>query len=141
MPGSTPDPLTAPVRSLADLEAPSGPGGTAGGGSPVPVVTPPGTTLLSGPALAALPVVRVGTWRLVARSADDRYLLVEVAYGGCDRLAALDVAAPANAVTVTPQLRSPQGAVVCPQIAALARFVVDLGAPLGTRPLLHPPST
>jgi len=65
---------------------------------------------------------------------------VQVAYGGCDRLSALEVSAGASAVTVTPRLRAPSGAVVCPQLAALARFVVDLGAPLGSRPLLHPPA-
>jgi len=140
VPGSVRDPLTALVRSLSQLEAPVGGTGTGSGGTPVTVVRPPGITLLSPSELARLPVAGVGTWQLLARSADNRYLLIQTSYGGCTRLAALDVAAAPSAVTIIPRLRSPSGSVVCPQFEALVRYLVDLGAPLGGRPLLHPPS-
>ncbi|HXX90285.1 MAG TPA: hypothetical protein VEI83_08695 [Acidimicrobiales bacterium] len=122
------------MRSAASLEASGGPGST-----PATLVHPPGIVLVPPSQLGASPVATIGSWELVARSADDRELLVSVGYGGCERLAALDVAVTAADVTITPRLRTAAPGTVCPAIAVAVRFLVDIGAPLGSRALLHPP--
>ena len=132
------DPLTAPVRPASELATFDGPGGSS---ATVPTVTPPGASFLTPAQLAGLPVTRVGSWQLLARSADDAALLVGVDVSGCERLAALEVSLGTAAVVVTPRLRSPTAGTVCPALAVVARYVVDLGAPLGGRQLLHPPAS
>jgi hypothetical protein len=135
VPGSMADPLTAPVRARAAMSAPLA-GGPA---APVPTVTAPGATFRTPAQVAGLPVAEVGGWRLVARSADDRYLLVGITFGGCERLVALEVTPAATAVTITPRMRTAGPGAVCPAFIAVSRYIVDIGGPLGSRPLLHPP--
>ena len=132
VPGSVADPLTAPIRPLAALAPP---------GITAPVVTAPGSTFLTPAQAAALPLAEIGNWTLIARTADDRYLLVGVGFHGCARPAALDVSTTVAAVTITARLRTAAPATICPAIAAIAHYVVDLGAPLGARSLLHPPAS
>jgi hypothetical protein len=136
VPGSVADPLTAPVRTRDTLSAPIAPGAPA---SVIPTVTPPGATFRTPAQVAGLPVAKVGSWQLVARTTDNRFLLVSIPFGGCDSLAGLEVSAAAAAVTITPRLRTAAPGALCPAFIATAHYIVDIGGPLGPRALLHPP--
>jgi hypothetical protein len=130
VPGPVADPLSAPVRPR-DALVPTG--------VSAPVVRAPGADFLTPAQTAGLPLSLVGSWERLARSADARFLAIGVSVAGCTRLVALEVTVTVVAVTITPRLRTAAPGTLCPAIVVVARYVVDLGAPLGARPLLHPP--
>lgn len=117
--------LTAPVRSYDQL---------VGRSFAAALVRPPGR-VFSRVALR-LPA-RYAHWVLVARTADDRYLLIQFAYGGCDPLASVRIEARNDEVAVIPVLGLvPPGP--CAANFGLKLVAVDLMAPLGQRHLLDP---
>lgn len=80
---------------------------------------------------------RAGEWSLEARSSDNRYFLIDVPSGECDRLSSLRVLENRQSVTVVPILESPSPGTPCVPNLAVQGYVIALSAPLGKRRLLH----
>lgn len=82
-------------------------------------------------------MLRAVPWTLEARSADGRYLLIEVPSDECSKVSRIYVLEANRSVTMAPIAVTPALGAACVANLAVQKWAVDLGASLGQRRLLH----
>lgn len=119
------DPLTAPQVSVSDLV------------DGLQLLRSPGTVFQNQSNHGSGRV----SWTLQATADNRQYLRIAFSGDSCHTPTALDIEIAAGAVAVAPFETNPQPGTACPTNLLVYRFAIDLGAPLGSRKLLHPRPT